>query len=415
MKKNIYTTLTKYLLLILLIITSCTTGSKKLTSKAVFNDSIIAQIYLEKDIAQDKKISMDSLIECMDYITPEFTNESMLSKYDKILFSEEYLFILENNVNNKAVFIFDLDGKYISKVNSIGQGPGEYSEISDFYYDDKNALIGVLSNSQILRYNLNGEFQDKVNLRKYLISEIAYNNGSIYAYSNSLSNVEDGYSLIVFDEDFNPIYTDYPLNKKLINFPLTFNKRTLSNNQKNVFFNAINNDTIYSVHSDYMDAKYIMNFGEYKFPDSNFKELLEDGEKAIDKLNMLYDSKYILFGIQDYHVTDKYLYINFLKNTMIFHSFYSFDTQKSMTFSSSSQNLYPLNVFPVKVISGSYDNNFYMTLDNGFIEHIKFKEEQENISELKDDDPRKIRYNKILKNFDPNNNNTIAVFRLKDF
>jgi len=155
----------------------------------------------------------------------------MLSKYDKILFSEEYLFILENNVNNKAVFIFDLDGKYISKVNSIGQGPGEYSEISDFYYDDKNALIGVLSNSQILRYNLNGEFQDKVNLRKYLISEIAYNNGSIYAYSNSLSNVEDGYSLIVFDEDFNPIYTDYPLNKKLINFPLTFNKRTLSNNR----------------------------------------------------------------------------------------------------------------------------------------------------------------------------------------
>ncbi|MDD2244744.1 MAG: 6-bladed beta-propeller [Dysgonamonadaceae bacterium] len=125
MKKNIYTTLTIYLLLILLIITSCTTGSKKLTSKAVINDSIIAQIYLEKDIAQDKKISMDSLIEYMEYITPEFTNESMLSKYDKILFSEEYLFILENNVNNKAVFIFGLDGKYISKVNSIGQGPGE--------------------------------------------------------------------------------------------------------------------------------------------------------------------------------------------------------------------------------------------------------------------------------------------------
>lgn len=56
-----------------------------------------------------------------------------------------------------------------------------------------------------------------------------------------------------------------------------------------------------------------------------------------------------------------------------------------------------------------------MTIDNQLLEYIKSTEEQRDVSKLKESDPRKIRYNSILKRFDSNNNNTIAVFKLNDF
>jgi len=87
----------------------------------------------------------------MYYICPQLTNESVIGRYNKVLVNDNLLFIMENSISHKYVFVFDLKGKCLSKVNSVGQDPGEYISIHDFYYDNRNKLIGVLSQSHIIR------------------------------------------------------------------------------------------------------------------------------------------------------------------------------------------------------------------------------------------------------------------------
>ncbi|NMB49930.1 MAG: 6-bladed beta-propeller [Bacteroidales bacterium] len=400
------------MLIAMLIIASCTESSKDKIVKSVVNDGETIKIFLEKDIDKNEKINLDSLIESMDYITPQLTDESIIGEYDKIIVCDDRFFIMENSINNKSVFVFDLNGKYLSKVNSVRQGPGEYITIHDFYYDSKNQLIGILSQSQILRYELNGTFKDKINLRKYAIKEIAYANEHVYAYCQPQCKSINCYSVLVLDEKFNPIYEDYPLPKNLINFPFFFEKRSLYSNENNVYFNAINNDTIYRVKDNYMCAEFVIDFGKYKFPNEYFKNLVKEGDKSIKKLGQLYSSKYVLFGIKNYLISDNYVYVSFFKDTKIFLSFYSINSNTTKTFAST---YFPSTVFLFGEINSLHNNKFYTVIDNEWLEYLKHTEERDNISNLPDDNLRKIRYNKVLKNFNPNNNSIIAVFKLKPY
>ena len=73
------------MLIAMLIIASCTESSKDKIVKSVVNDGETIKIFLEKDIDKNEKINLDSLIESMDYITPQLTDESIIGEYDKII------------------------------------------------------------------------------------------------------------------------------------------------------------------------------------------------------------------------------------------------------------------------------------------------------------------------------------------
>ncbi|MCI1648992.1 MAG: hypothetical protein LKI29_11725, partial [Bacteroides sp.] len=72
-------------------------------------------------------------------------------------------------------------------------------------------------------------------------------------------------------------------------------------------------------------------------------------------------------------------------------------------------------VLPINNIQTFYKGEFYSVSDNQLIEYIKNKEEESGVLKLPDDNLRKVRYNRILRNSDINNNSIIAVFRLKKF
>jgi hypothetical protein len=369
-------------------------------------------IFLEEDISKDKRVSLDSLIDTMYYISPQLTNESVIGRYDKVLVNDSLLFIMENSISNKSVFVFDLKGKFLSKVNSFGQGPGEYISIHDFYYDNRNKLIGVLSQSCIIRYNLDGTYKDQFDLRNYYVSEVEFVNGHLYAYCLPQCNSSTCFSVLVFNENFDLIYEDYPLSKEIINFPLSDGKRSIISYNNKVYFNAINNDTIYLVKDSFMRPECIVNLGKYKYPKEDFDNLLNEGAGSVNRLNELYASNYSLFGVKQYWLSEEYVYLNFQINTEKFQSFYSIKSNRTITFSSSD---IPSAVLPINNIQTFYKGEFYSVSDNQLIEYIKNKEEESGVLKLPDDNLRKVRYNRILRNSDINNNSIIAVFRLKKF
>lgn len=394
------------------MITACG-NNKNIEIKSMRPNKNIIVLKLEKDLSNNSNNCLYTVIDTMEYILPELTSESIIGEYSKIIIDNNKLFIMDNSIHNKAVFIFNSKGKFLSKIASLGQGPEEYTTIHDFYYDSENELIGILSQSNILRYRLDGSFKDRINLKQHMISEITYANGALYAYSTPYCASTKCYSLLVFDKDFNLIYEDYPQHKNIINFPLAFGKKMICyGDGSSVFFNAINNDTIYKITTEFIQPEYIIDIGQYKYSKENFTLLVDRGNKAVSQYSTFMDSKYVLFGIGNIFVSHKYIYLSFLRNKKDFHTFYSIESGNYNTF---TKNTIPTNILPFREIKAVYDNKYYAIADNDLVRYLRDRDEIEGVPELPDEHPRKIRYNKVLKNYNPDNNDLIAVFTIKPF
>lgn len=84
-----------------------------------------------------------------------------------------------------TIFIFDENGKYLRHIRSIGAGPKEYVDIVDLYYDDDTELIYVIDRASfLLKYNLEGEGENKIMLPKMASNVIVAPDGNPLFYSN---------------------------------------------------------------------------------------------------------------------------------------------------------------------------------------------------------------------------------------
>ena len=91
------------------------------------------------------------------YYLPLETNDScLLSRIEKITFENDLLFILDSK--NKAITIFDHTGKFINRIQHVGNGPNEYFRIGDF--DVKDSLIYILDDikDKMHAFTFNGEW-----------------------------------------------------------------------------------------------------------------------------------------------------------------------------------------------------------------------------------------------------------------
>ncbi len=67
-------------------------------------------------IIKDKKI---------DYIRLETIEKNVIGQISKILFADSTIIIVNKRMA-KAIFMFDFQGNFISKIKKIGKGPSEY-------------------------------------------------------------------------------------------------------------------------------------------------------------------------------------------------------------------------------------------------------------------------------------------------
>ena len=112
------------------------------------------------DIAQNtvSKLQLSEIAESIIAIDLELTDESPLNpkpiSMKRIIVSEDMVFIAQP----RAIFVFNMSGKFIRTIGSRGQGPGEYIYIRDFAFDKKNRRLFVNTEAKIICYDLEGNF-----------------------------------------------------------------------------------------------------------------------------------------------------------------------------------------------------------------------------------------------------------------
>lgn len=127
-------------------------------------------------------------------ISLETTNRSLFSNIDRLSMYNDKIFILDKKSN--AVLIFSSTGKFLSKIKSIGKGPGEYIGLKDFSVDEKSEYIILYSHRpyKLLFYNLEGKFVKEQKLKDYYFN-IAFLNDKLLALTKKNNKMLMDYNL----------------------------------------------------------------------------------------------------------------------------------------------------------------------------------------------------------------------------
>lgn len=149
--------LTLVLLCLLFLVFSCSKKQQKITTTILTYD-------LNK-VETDAK--SEAKIKDIRYIALETNDESLMGFPSKIIYRFNKFYILD--CQSKSLFVFDSNGKFISKIHRLGKGPGEYINNSDFDIDNAgNIYIWDSGTHKLIKYASNGVMIKEYSFTKYV-------------------------------------------------------------------------------------------------------------------------------------------------------------------------------------------------------------------------------------------------------
>jgi hypothetical protein len=154
MKTNIY-----ILLLVLTTFSACV--KKEIQTVEIQDDDLT---YIFWDSLQHKNFVLENLDKC-HFVKLETSDNCLIKSIIKIELLKDTIVLLDDN---KKIFVFDNDGKFLNQIGGIGAGPDEQLTITDFYLDWKLHRVNVfdLFKSTIFSYSINGNLIERIKVKE---------------------------------------------------------------------------------------------------------------------------------------------------------------------------------------------------------------------------------------------------------
>lgn len=134
-------------------------GCKETSSVKESEDLIVV------DITQaEKNLKMSDLFSDVKYVKLETTKESLIKYIKNVLNLDGKLLVVDGGIN--SLLLFDGDGRFIRKIAGQGQGPGEYSYITNATIDKEGRRLFVLDDFKrdLFIYDFEGKFVESIKL-----------------------------------------------------------------------------------------------------------------------------------------------------------------------------------------------------------------------------------------------------------
>lgn len=233
----------------------------------------------------------------------ETTDESLITRINRLIVYDNKYYLFDEQ--NKSVFVFDESGKYIFKIHNIGNGPGEYIQLTDFTIDTKNKQIVLLCDipSCLIYYDLNGKYLNQKKNEK-LVKHISAGQNSTFfvnfliTYNENYIGIKNGskYSEFLPAEDYIKNKDFYSIHPNIIRSDYTY------------FFKVYDN-LIYELTDDNVVPKYQIVFGNKAVDrsiinDNQLEKIVEisSKEKLICRVNDFRECEnYLTFGMWPYN------------------------------------------------------------------------------------------------------------------
>ena len=186
-----------FALLLLIVLSSCNSHTE--------TKGVISRIEINKTNYDTKFLYASEFISDIEYVPLETTTECLIGRRPNINISENYIFVsAEPNC-----LLFSRQGKFIRHIGNKGNGPGDFTSITDVKIDEESGMVYLFSSfEKLLVYRISSEYVKKLDLIELVKSNGLPYLGKVFHWKNDLfcSNIDlnsgkELYRFVVFTLD----------------------------------------------------------------------------------------------------------------------------------------------------------------------------------------------------------------------
>jgi hypothetical protein len=219
------------------------------------------------DLTDDVQLS-DSLE--FTFIPLETNEQCLIGGVEQVEIRDGKIYVLDF-VNQKALFVFDMEGKFLTQIGKKGAGPGEYiTPISfDFDLSANTIIVNDIDKKELLCFDLDDyRFKYAKALPDYYSSFSILSNHSISFFSSSgvlKEERKEDYYVLICDSLLNPKHTYFPAGFKS-GYSYTLGGRNFYRigNRDFVYHGQI--PVIYEIAGNEIKTHYELRLGTFDFP-----------------------------------------------------------------------------------------------------------------------------------------------------
>ena len=387
-----------YCIFLVVLFSSCISHNKNVKGKPVnvttglhYHDTVIT-IKIEPEMGL---LDLTDKITNVKYIPLETTRESVIGEISKVILHKGNFYIMDDNIT-KTVFVFDGNGKFITKICRRGRGPGEYNDLWDFDIDTENDQILLYCGPRkMIRTTLAGELvsEHRASFYGHSIASMPNKGYAAYLYfSNNTSFQINEHSLIYLDSLGNIVKGMFPYDhSKFGKYSNVWQASIFYTYQNKKYLYPSTKDTVYRLSPDGLTPVYRFDFGKYSIDKTIFSKPVEEQDRFF-KGNTKYAR---LFFMTE---TDHVLHFHVAVNGIIHRVYYSKSTGEVI----SGPMVHYLGVSDLGVPIASSGNTLIDLLDCEMMIHAK-----DGIDNLQTTNSA---YLEVVKNFKEDDNPVLMTY-----
>ncbi len=250
------------LLLLIITLLGCSSNMKQ----EPISKSGIPVINLSEDVSTVPSLLLSEAAEKLEIVPLEMTDESVLSDITEMQVTDHNIWI--DHGREFYIYRFSRTGKFLNRIGSIGQGPGEYVNYLTFLVDEDKKEVYIFStNNGVLVYDFEGgfkkqisDFQTMVGMFSSIYKKYILNDHKFFAIQNfglyRSVDKDSLWSFVSLDDNFQK--------KRLFKNPVHVGK------EEQIIANRANMDRMVNYWMEYLTSVDIYN-GQLtlKYPDTD--------------------------------------------------------------------------------------------------------------------------------------------------
>ena len=251
---------------ILLLLNIALLGCSSNKKQEPISKSGVPVINLSEDVSTVPSLLLSEAAEKLEIVPLEMTDESVLSDITEMQVTDHNIWI--DHGREFYIYRFSRTGKFLNRIGSIGQGPGEYVNYLTFLVDEDKKEVYIFStNNGVLVYDFEGgfkkqisDFQTMVGMFSSIYKQYILNDHKFFAIQNfglyRSVDKDSLWSFVSLDDNFQK--------KRLFKNPVHVGK------EEQIIANRANMDRMVNYWMEYLTSVDIYN-GQLtiKYPDTD--------------------------------------------------------------------------------------------------------------------------------------------------